>query len=111
MNKFGTRKTAVDGRLFDSKHEAARFAELKLMERAGLITGLQLQVPFELIPAQKDEKGRVIERACKYIADFVYRENGDLVVEDAKSPATRTDVYKVKRKLMLSKFNIRIREV
>ena len=87
MNKYGNRRTAIDGHLFDSKHEATRFAELKLMERAGLISDLQLQVPFELIPVQKDERGKVIERACKYIADFVYRENGEEVVEDLRVAA------------------------
>lgn len=51
------------------------------------------------------------ERAVKYIADFTYRENGQLVVEDVKSDATRTDAYKIKKKLMLSVYGVRIKEV
>ena len=107
--KFGNRKTELDGRVFDSKKEARRFAELRLMERAGEISGLQTQVPFVLIPAQRDEKGRVIERAVSYVADFVYNDkNGKLVVEDAKG--YRTDVYRLKRKMMLKVHGIRIFE-
>ena len=81
------------------------------MERAGAISDLKTQVPFLLIPAQKDDAGKTIERAVKYIADFTYRENGQLVVEDVKSDATRTDVYKIKKKLMLSVHGVRIKEV
>ena len=65
---------------------------------------------YTLIPAQR-QSGKVVERAATYIADFVYTENGKTVVEDVKSPATRTDVYKLKKKLMLYKFGIEIREV
>ena len=107
--KFGNRKTELDGKVFDSRKEARRFAELRLMERAGEISGLQTQVPFVLIPAQRDEKGRVIERAVSYVADFVYNDKaGKLVVEDAKG--YRTEVYKLKRKMMLKVHGIRILE-
>lgn len=89
------------------------FAEEKLeTERAGAIQDLQSQVPFILIPAQYLEvngKNKCVERACKYIADFVYTENGKRIVEDTKG--FKTDVYKIKRKLMLYKYGIRIREV
>jgi hypothetical protein len=103
-----------DGFLFDSKREAKRYAELKLMERAGKIRNFKRQVPYELIPVQKDENGKVIERAVKYIADFTYYErdeagNEKLIVEDAKG--MQTDVYKIKRKLMLYVHGIRVREV
>ena len=112
VNKYGNMKTEIDGITFASKHEAQRFAELKLLERAGEITDLQLQRVFTLIGAQRDKDGKIIERPCKYIADFAYKDkNGSLIVEDAKSPATRTDVYKSKRKLMLSIYGIRIQEV
>lgn len=109
-NKYNAKRTTVDGETFDSKHEAYRWIELRYMERAGLITDLHRQVPFELIPAQKED-GKVVERAVKYIADFVYTQNGKTVVEDAKSPATRTEVYKIKKKLMLFKHKIIIKEV
>lgn len=110
-NKFGSRKTQVDGITFDSKREARRFAELRLLERAGEISNLQIQVPFVLIPNQRDEEsGRVIERAVTYRADFVYNDrNGKMIVEDAKG--YRTDVYLIKRKLMLKVHKIRVVEV
>lgn len=95
---------------FDSKKEFQRYQELKMLEKAGLINDLKRQVPFQLIPSQA-ENGRVVERPVTYIADFTYYENGELVVEDVKSPATRTDVYKIKRKLMLYVHGVHIREV
>ena len=108
--KFGNRKTEIDGITFDSKKEARRFAELRLLERTGEISNLQIQVPYELIPTQRDEKtGKVIERAVTYKADFVYnRRDGSLVVEDTKG--VRTDVYMIKRKLMLWVHGIRVEE-
>lgn len=111
QSKYGNRKTEVDGIVFDSKHEAHRWIELKYMERAGLISDLKRQVRFELLPCQYDERDRVVERSITYIADFVYMENGKKVVEDAKSSATKTDVYKIKKKLMLWRHGIRIKEV
>ena len=102
-NKYGAKKvTASDGSVFDSKREFHRWCELRLLERAGKITGLQRQVSYELIPKQDGE------RACSYIADFTYYENGNLVVEDCKGH--RTDVYKLKKKLMLWVHGIRIKE-
>ena len=110
MNKYQNKKTEIDGITFASRHEASRYAELKLLERAGLISGLQLQRVYTLIGAQKDKTGKVIEHPVKYIADFVYKDaDGKTVVEDAKG--VRTDVYKIKRKLMLSIYGIRIQEV
>ena len=110
MNKYGNEKTEVDGIKFASRHEAKRYVELKYMERAGLIKNLQLQRVYTLIGAQKDKDGKIIERPVKYIADFVYTDaDGKTVVEDAKG--VRTDVYKIKRKLMLSIYGIRIQEV
>lgn len=114
MNKYGNRKTVVDGVEFDSRHEATRWCELKYMERAGLIYDLQRQVPFVLIPTQKDEiTGRVIEREAKYIADFTYRDRNThkLVVEDTKSKATKTKDYILKRKLLLYRHGLQIKEV
>ena len=95
---------------FDSKKELRRFIELQALEKSGMITGLRRQVKFELIPAQKDDKGRSIERACNYIADFVYNQDGIMVVEDVKSKATMTPAYIIKRKLMLYIHGIRIQE-
>ena len=108
MQKYRSKKTSVDGLVFDSRREAARWQELKLLERGGSITELERQVSYTLIPPQRIGK-RVAERAVTYIADFRYRENGETVVEDAKGMRTRD--YIIKRKLMLYVHGIRIREV
>ena len=110
MSKYQNRRTEIDGITFASKHEATRYVELKYMERAGIIKNLQLQRAFTLIGAQKDADGKVIERPVKYVADFVYEDaKGKTVVEDAKG--LKTDVYKIKRKMMLFIYGIRIVEV
>jgi hypothetical protein len=106
-SKYGNKPT--NG--YASKRESNRAQELKLLEKAGKIENLREQVPFELIPKQNGE------RACKYVADFVYREIPDDpnvamrrdTVEDAKG--YRDPVYRIKRKLMLKVHGIRIREV
>lgn len=108
MNKYHAKKVTVDGITFDSKKEARRYSELLLLERAGQITHLERQVNFELIPSQKIN-GKVAERAVTYKADFTYYENGNYVVEDTKGIKTKD--YIIKRKLMLSVFGIRIKEV
>ena len=123
--KFNATKVTIDGHTFDSKKEANRYLELKLLERAGTITDLQLQVKFELIPAQytPDEvkvlksgkekiiKGKCLERECSYIADFVYTDlrTGKTVVEDSKG--MRTPEYVIKRKLLRYRYGIAIQEV
>lgn len=91
---------------YASIKEGKRAAQLKLMEKAGAIRNLREQVPFVLIPAQ------IGERPCKYIADFTYFDGaGVYIVEDVKSPASRTPEYVIKRKLLLHVHGIRIREV
>lgn len=101
-NKYHARKTEVDGILFDSAHEAKRYGELRFNLLAGNIQNLRLQVPYVLIP--KSEYGGKIE----YIADFVYEENGRVIVEDAKG--VRTPVYKLKKRLMAELYGIKIKE-
>lgn len=108
QNKYHARKVMTpDGILHDSGKEAGRWQELKLMERVGMISDLQRQIRYDLIPKQPGE------RACYYVADFVYRDKntGEIVVEDVKSDATRTPEYIIKRKLMLYMHGIRIREI
>ena len=112
--KYHNQKTNLDGIEFDSRKEARRYAELLLMQKAGEIYDLQRQVPFVLIPTQKDEiTGKVIEREAKYIADFTYRDRNThkLVVEDTKSKATKTKDYILKRKLLLYRHGLQIKEV
>jgi hypothetical protein len=102
-NKYGARKVkAPDGQVFDSQKERDRWCILRLLERAGRISDLKRQVSYELIPKQ----GTM--RACSYIADFTYFENGKLVVEDCKG--YKTEAYKIKKKLMLWVHGIRIKE-
>ena len=112
--KYGNRKTEIDGLEFDSKKEAQRYWELKLLQRAGVISGLELQKEFELIPTQRID-GKVVERACKYKADFAYKKDGKLVVEDVKGyrdPASAAYAkFTIKRKLMLYVHGIKIIEV
>lgn len=121
-NKYGNNRVFMNGQWFDSQHEADRFFELSMLQRAGQISELETQVPFELIPTQRGPStigkrggvklGKCLEKSCVYYADFVYKDKeGNQVVEDAKSPATRTEAYKIKKKLMLYRHGIRIKEV
>ena len=104
MRKYGNHKTTINGIQYDSKKEAARHAELKLLERAGQITELTLQPVYRI-----EINGNLI---CKYIGDFRYVENGNVVVEDVKSLITRKNpVYRIKFKLMHAVHGITIREV
>lgn len=111
MNKYRNKKITIDGITFDSRKEARRYGELKLLEKASAIKDLKRQVKYVLIPVQRSEERRLLERECAYIADFVYTDirTGETVVEDVKG--LRTDVYKIKRKLMLEKYGVRIREI
>lgn len=98
---------------FPSKKEAARYGELLLMERDGAIKNLKCQVKFELIPTQRIG-GKVIERACSYIADFVYEDqSGTQHVEDVKGyrGGVAYSVFTIKRKLMLYVHGIMVEEV
>lgn len=123
---YSVKTRALDGTVFDSKKEARRYDQLCLMQKAGEITELRLQVPYELIPNQYEtyerygKKGqrltdgvRLLERKVEYVADFVYTitATGENVVEDTKSTATRTKDFIIKRKLMLAVHGIRVKEV
>lgn len=102
-SKYYNRKTVTaDGIRHDSKKEANRWMELKLLEKIGKIEGLRRQVKFEVIPPVGHDRGSY------YIADFVYIKNGETVVEDCKG--YRTEVYRLKRKLMRWRYGIRIKE-
>ena len=129
-NKFGARKVKDPntGEIFDSSKEYHRWCELKLLERAGKVSGLKRQVTFELIPTQRAESteayqggpqkglpkpGAVIEKPVKYVADFMYcDEEGRTIVEDTKGykKGAAYDLFVIKRKLFLERYGIRIKE-
>ena len=116
-NKLNAVKITYDNKEFASLKESERYAELSMMQKVGLIRDLKTQVKYVLIPSQKDEQGKVIEKECSYIADFVYHDimADKLVVEDVKgyrNPSSATYAkFVIKRKLMLYLKNIRIREI
>lgn len=121
--KYGNRKVQHNGEVFDSAREFERYQELLILARAGKLHDLYRQVKFELIPAQYEvyerfsprngkrltDGKRCIEKAVTYYADFVYWEDETMIVEDVKG--FRTPEYILKRKLMLDRYGIRIREV
>ncbi len=131
--KLNNRSVVIDGITFQSIREGNRYCELKLLQRAGKISDLELQKRYELIPAQYEtvetgeyykvgaKKGQpktkqvCVEQSLVYVADFVYKENGQTVVEDSKGfrdPSSSTYAkFVIKRKLMLWIHKIKIREV
>ncbi len=131
--KLNNRSVVIDGIEFQSAKEGNRYCELKLLQRAGKISELELQKRYELIPAQYEtvptgeyykrgeNKGQpktkqvCVEQSVVYIADFVYQENGQTVVEDVKGfrdPSSATYAkFVLKRKMMLWMHGIRIREI
>ena len=117
MTKYGNRLTEVDGIVFHSAKEAARYGELVLAQKAGEIRDLQLQVSFPLKTTRRREFGTVFlvdyHTVAHYIADFVYTDEhtGQRVVEDTKSPATRKNrVYALKKKWLKLQEGIEIVE-
>ncbi len=108
--KYRNKKTVVDGTTFDSKAEAARYVELKKQAEANEIHDLMLQVPFELAPSVKFS-GKRATPSLRYFADFVYSRDGNVVVEDVKSPATMTQAFRIKKHLMLSVLGIEIKVI
>lgn len=106
-NKFGAVKTTIDGFTFDSAAEAERYAELKILQAAGEIAGLELQPIYELQPRFKH--GKKIIRPITYRADFRYvvTETGQTVVEDVKG--IETEVFKIKSKMLLHVHGVEVR--
>ena len=102
MSKYHAVKTKLDGYTFDSKKEAARYQELKLLEQAGKITRLEIHPEYYLWVNSM--------QVCKYIADFRYIdcEVGGQVVEDVKG--VKTAVYRLKKKLMKAIYGIEVFE-
>ena len=100
-SKYGNKKVVIDGIKFDSKREAQRYGALQLMLKAGLISNLRLQVPYQITVNGM--------KVCKYIADFVYNDNGKEIVEDVKG--VRTEGYILKKKRMRACLGVVIVEV
>ena len=107
--KYHNKITTYKGIKFHSRKEASRYWELLVMEKAGQIENLQRQVYYLLKPTQRNESGKVLFKKMGYVADFVYRRNGELVVEDVKG--VRTPLYKWKRAEMYEKYHILVEEV
>lgn len=98
--KYGNKKTEIDGFMFDSKREAARYVELKYLESAGLIADLELQPKFPCVVNGK--------KVCEYRADFKYTQDGQPIIEDVKG--FRTKEYRIKKKLVEALYGIEIKE-
>lgn len=98
-NKYGAKKTAVDGITFDSKHESQDYLRYKSMEKAGIIQNLQLQKKFILQEGFTNNQGQKI-REIAYFADFYFLRDGKQYVVDSKSVITKKDkTYRLKKKL------------
>lgn len=124
-NKYNAHSVEYDGIQFDSQKEALRYKELAFLQTDGIITDLRRQVKYVLIPAQREpatvgarggvKQGKLLEKECSYIADFVYRvvETGETVVEDVKGyrQGEAYKVFTIKRKLMLFVYGIIVKEV
>ena len=111
MNKYNAKRVAVDGRKFDSRAEAEHYLLLKDRQRRGEISGLECQRRFTVVEPQNYGRHRL--QAVNYIADFVYYENGKMVVEDVKGykRGVAYQLFTVKKKLMLQKYGIWVREI
>ena len=91
-NKYRAVKTVVDGITFHSKKEAERYKILALLEAQGKIDNLRLQPRIALMVNGK--------KIGHYVGDFEYKHDGKVILEDVKSPATRTPIYKLKKKIL-----------
>lgn len=124
-NKYKAKKIEIDGMKYDSKKEYNRHMDLLILEKAGEIKDLKRQVKFVLIPAQREPdrvgarggkiQGKVIERECAYVADYMYTDvkTGEQVVEDVKGykGGGAYDLFTIKRKMMLYFYGIKIKEI
>jgi hypothetical protein len=120
-SKYGNKKAKANGKVFDSRQERSRYYTLQVLEKAGEISELRMQVPFEIIPAiyetvevqlktKTKQVQKLVQRAAHYVADFVYKDkDGNMVVEDSKG--FRTPEYLLKKKMMRAFLGITIKEV
>ncbi len=110
-SKYGAKKTVVDNITFDSAKEANRYGILKMLASAGKVETLEVQPVFSIDVRVPDSNALV--HICDYIADFRYYlpYGGGCVIEDVKSKATATPLYKLKRKLVEALYDIEITEI
>lgn len=102
-SKYRNQPVDLDGHRFASKAEARRYSELVLLERIGDIADLELQPRYPLVVEG--------QKIATYVADFRYQRDGRTIVEDVKSPASRTPVYRLKAKLLRALHGIEIAEI
>lgn len=124
-SKYNNKKVVYQGISFDSKKEMERYMYLLDAQKNGVITDLQRQVKFELIPAVREEyiehlktkdkvKTRTLQLAITYTCDFSYKKDGELVIEDVKaSPkmAALDKAFLIKEKIFRWKFGFPIKRV
>lgn len=122
-SKYRNEKVTFQGISFDSKKELQRYLFLLDAERRGVISDLQRQVKFELIPAITEEyvehlktkdkiKTRTLQLSVTYICDFTYIKDGQMVIEDVKSsPSMLTKEYQLKKKMLYAIHRLSIREI
>lgn len=123
-SKYNAKSVTIDGIKFPSKKESEFYLKYRDMEEKGEISGLRLQVPYELLPEISEEydevkhlktkdkvvhKKKVLQKSTKYIADFVFTKDGEEFVVDVKG--RRTKEYLLKKKMMRSLLGIVITEV
>lgn len=101
MTKYGAQKIIIDGITFASQAEGRRYHQLKLLQRGGVISGLEMQPSFEIVIGGL--------KVCRYVGDFAYSEGGSRVIEDVKG--VRTPVFALKKKLMKAVHGIDVKEV
>ena len=107
INKYKNKKITINNITFDSKKESLRYQQLKLLERARVISNLELQKKYIL--QDKFELNGKKYREISYVADFVYIQDGKTIVEDTKG--FRTEVYKLKKKMFMYKYKMEIKEI
>lgn len=124
-NKYNAKKVIIDGIGFDSEKEGKRYVVLKKAQEEGIISDLELQPRFELIPAIKERyvkhlktKDKICERTIQlpihYIADFLYIKGGVKVVEDVKSSphiAALDKAFLIKEKMFRYFFGFSIKRI
>lgn len=100
MNKYRAVKTAIDGITFDSKKEARYYSDLKLLERAGEVTDVELQKPFAITI-----NGVLV---CTYRADFSFYDTREKRPRVVDVKGMDTPVSKLKRKLVRAQYGVEV---